>query len=156
MKRQLDLQLFAEAAEETPQETPIDENLEQRFLSHLQELHRQAEALKGAYPGLNLQEELKNPVFVRLTAPGVGLSVEDAYCAVHRRELQAAAMAAAQAQISQAIASGAMRPRENGLSYQAGAVSSFDYRSATREQREQLKKRIRQAAADGRKLYPGR
>lgn len=159
-KNQLDLQLFAQeegqVIPEANREQRIDETLEQRFITHLEELQRQAAALKAVFPGLDLQQELKNPVFVRLTAPGVGLSVEDAYYAVHRKELQAAAMAAAQAQVSQAIASGAMRPRENGLSGQAPAVSTFDYRSATKEQREELKKRIRQAAADGRKVYPGR
>jgi hypothetical protein len=34
-------------------------------------------------------------------------------------------------------------------------VSTFDYRNASREQREALKQRIRQAAARGEKLYPG-
>lgn len=168
-KERLALQLFAEGVQEAeapaqtegppeePQESPQGDGREQqlqRFASHLQSLERQAEALKGTFPAMDLRQELKNPVFARLTAPGMGLSVEDAYYAVHRREIQAAAMAAAQKQVSNAIASGAMRPRENGLNGQAAAISSFDYRSASREQREELKKRIRLAAAEGRKLYP--
>ena len=57
--------------------------------------------------------------------------------------------------ISNAIASGSRRPDESGTSSQAPSVSTFDYRNASRDQREALKKRIREAAARGEKLYPG-
>lgn len=166
--KRINLQLFAQEeagqqmlpeAEAVSQETgeiPWGQNaLEQQFQNHFRELERQAEEMKLYFPGFDLRRELKNPVFARMTAPGVGLSVEDAFYAVHRRELQAAAVQAAKQQVSNAIAAGAMRPRENGLSGQAPLVSSFDYRSASKEQREDLKRRIKQAAAEGKKLYPG-
>jgi hypothetical protein len=57
--------------------------------------------------------------------------------------------------ISNAIQAGSRRPDEAGTSSQAPSVSTFDYRNASREQREALKKRIRDAAARGEKLYPG-
>ena len=170
MKKKLDLQLFAqeeplqqepvqgETAQVptgTPQEQP-QELLHQRFQSHMEQLQRQARELQAVFPGLDLRRELRDPLFSRLTSPGVGLSVEDAYYTVHRKELQSAAVQTAARQVSNAIASGARRPTESGLSGQAPAVSSFDYRSASPEQRAALKKQIRLAAAEGRKIYPGR
>lgn len=166
MKDKLYLQLFgeaeggAEATTEVPEQSASGEDsrlaeLHQRFESHMQELEHQAQQLQETFPGLNLRQELRNPMFSRLTSPAVGLSVEDAFYTVHRRELQSAAMEAATRQVTNAIASGAMRPQENGLSGQAPAVSTFDYRNASREQRENLKRQIRLAAAEGRKLYPG-
>jgi len=168
-KKNLNLQLFAQEevagetepfdGEQNPQEAAGTASEEAWRLAlyrrHFQELERQAEELKTVFPDFDLRRELRNPVFARMTAPGVGLSVEDAYYAVHRRELHNAAIQAAKRQVSNAIATGARRPRENGLAGQAPAVSAFDYRSATKEQREDLKRRIRLAAAEGKKLYPG-
>ena len=170
-RRWFDLQLFAEDGgeaapaepesvdteqQQAPQLSPQTAQLHAGFALHMQNLERQAQALQVSYPGLDLRKELCNPMFSRLTSPGVGLSVEDAFYTVHRRELQDAAMQAATRQVTQTIASGARRPQENGLSRQAPAVSAFDYRSASREQRESLKRQIRLAAAEGRKIYPGR
>lgn len=127
---------------------------------HYDGLLRQAEGLRQTFPDFDLQRELKNPEFVRLTAPHVGLSVEDAYYTLHRKELQAAAMqfsAQATAQrISSAIQSGSRRPQENGTGSHAPSITTFDYRNASREQREALKQQIRLAAARGEKLYPGK
>lgn len=168
------LQLFAEEGEPTPvqetvqeesapQEEPREETQEAqisretvqnlRFLRHFQSLEHQGQQLRQqGIPDFDLRKELQNPVFARMTAPGSGVSVADAYYAVHRAELQAAAMEAA----VNAVRSGSRRPRESGLEGQAATVTSFDYRRASREQREELKRQIRQAAAEGRKLYPGR
>ena len=114
--------------------------------------------MKAAFPGFDLRRELQNPVFARMTSPNVGISVEDAYYAVHRREIQTAAMqvtAQKTAQkISNAIQAGQRRPAENGTSGQAASVTTFDYSKASRTQREALKQRIRAAAARGEKLYP--
>ena len=133
---------------------------EQRMQQHYQGLLQQGEALKQKYPNFDLQAELKNPVFARMTAPGVGLSVEDAYYSVHRREIEEAAMqVTAQRtaqQIANAIQSGTNRPEENGTSSHAPSVTTFNYRNASREQREALKRAIREAGARGEKLYPGR
>lgn len=132
------------------------EMLQRHFYSHFRDLQRQAALLKQTYPDLDLNRELQDPVFSRLTSPGVGLSVEDAYYAVHRKQLQEQMLRTAAQQVTEAIASGAGRPRENGLNRQAPAVTGFDYRNATKQQREDLKRNIRQAAAQGKKLFPGR
>lgn len=132
---------------------------EQKFQEHIQKLEQQGEALKKVFPSFDLRAELKNPAFARMTAPGVGLSVEDAYYAVHRNEIQIATMQATQRQtaqkISNAIQSGSRRPDEAGTSSQAPSVTTFDYRNASKEQRDALKKRIYEAKARGEKVYPG-
>lgn len=133
---------------------------QQKIQQHIQSLEQQGEAMKKTFPNFNLRAELQNPVFARLTAPNSGLSVEDAYYAVHRKEIQTAAMqvtAQKTAQkISNSIKAGQRRPAENGASAQAPSVTTFDYRTASREQREALKRQIREAAARGEKVYPGR
>ena len=132
---------------------------DQKLQEHIMKLEQQGEALKKVFPSFDLRTELKNPAFARMTAPGVGLSVEDAYYAVHRNEIQVAAMQATQRQtaqkISNAIQSGSRRPDEAGISSQAPSVTTFDYRKASKEQRDELKKRIYEAKARGEKVYPG-
>ena len=123
-------------------------------IRHLQNLHQQGEALKARVPGFDLRRQLQNPLFARLTSPDVGLSVEDAFFAVHRKTIQQATMAHTARQtaqkLSSAVAAGAMRPVENGTSGQAPSVAAFDYRAMSREQRNALKARIRA----GEKIYP--
>ena len=137
-------------------------NLEQQQMQqHFMRLEQQGEALKKVFPSFDLRAELQNPAFARMTAPGTGLmSVEDAYRAVHRKEIEAAqsqVIAQRTAQnISNAIQAGSRRPNENGTSGQSASVTTFDYSKASREQREALKQQIRAAAARGEKLYPGR
>jgi hypothetical protein len=136
-------------------------NLEQQKIhNHFVNLEQQGEALKKVFPNFDLRKEMQNPVFARMTSPNVGISVEDAYHAIHRREIDAArsqviAQKTAE-QISNSIQAGARRPDENGTSGQSASVTTFDYSKASREQREALKREIRAAAARGEKLYPGR
>ena len=128
---------------------------QQKIQQHIMNLEQQGEEMKKVFPNFDLRKELQNPVFVRMTSPNVGLSVEDAYYACHRRELQTAAMqvtAQKTAQkISNDIQAGRRRPSENGTSGQAPSVTTFDYRSMSPEQRKALKDRIR----SGEKIYPG-
>ena len=133
---------------------------EQKIQRHIAGLEQQGEAMKKVFPNFDLRKELQNPAFARMTAPNVGISVEDAYYAVHRNEIQAASMqvtAQKTAQkISNAIQAGSYRPDEAGITGQASSVTTFDYSKASKDQREALKKAIRDAAARGEKLYPGR
>ena len=136
-------------------------NIEQQKLhNHFVKLEQQGEALKKVFPKFDLRTELQNPVFARMTSPNVGLSVEDAYHAVHRKEIEAAqsqVIAQRTAQnISNAIQAGSRRPDENGTSGQSPSVTTFDYSKASKEQREALKREILAAKARGEKLYPGR
>lgn len=132
---------------------------QQKFQNHIMKLEQQGEALKATIRNFDLRAEMQNPVFARLTSPSVGLSVEDAFYAVHRKEIQAQSMQVAaqktQEMISNAIQSGTNRPDETGTVSQAPSVSKFDYKNMTPAQRKALKDEIRRAAAEGRKIYPG-
>ena len=132
---------------------------QQKIQDHIMSLERQAEELKKVFPKFDLRTELRNPTFARMTAPNSGLSLEDAYYAIHRKELQTAAMhATAQAtrqQISNAIQANGRRPQENGTSGQAPSVTHFDYSKASPEQRKQFKAFLESERAAGRKVYPG-
>ena len=134
---------------------------EQAIQQHFAKLEQQGEELKKIFPSFDLRKELQNPAFARMTAPGKGImSVEDAYRAVHRNEIDAAAsqiIAKTTAEkISNAIQSGSRRPDESGASSQAPSVSTFDYAKASRDQREAFKRDLRARMARGEKVYPGR
>lgn len=151
-----EVQEKTEAAAQQRAETRTLE--EQRFQEHISRLERQGEEMKKTFPDFDLRTELKNPTFARMTS--IGLSVEDAYYAVHRKDIteaqrQAAAAQTAQ-QISYAIQNNSRRPDENGTTGSAPSVTTFDYSKASRGEREALKAKIRAAAARGEKLYPGR
>ena len=142
----------ARARNQREQERTIEQ---QKIQQHFEKLHQQGEIMKKTFPGFDLMTELKNPAFARMTAPNVGISVEDAYYAVHRNEIQTASMQVAAQKtaqkISNSIQAGRSRPSENGTTGQAPSVTTFDYRNASHEQREALKARIR----SGEKIYPG-
>ena len=155
--KRLDQQARDRARQQRDQQRTLEE---QQIRDHFVSLEKQAESLKKVFPGFDLQTELKNEAFARMLAPGKGImSVEDAYYAVHRKEIDAArsqVIAQQTAQnISNAIQAGTRRPSENGTTGQAPSVTTFDYSKANRQQREALKAQIRAAAARGEKLYPG-
>lgn len=133
---------------------------EQKIRNHIIGLEQQGVALKKVFPNFDLRQELQNPAFARMTSPNVGISVEDAYYAVHRKEIQEASMrATAQItaqKISNSIQAGSRRPDEAGVSGQAPSTTTFDYKNASREQREAFKKNLREKMARGEKVYPGR
>ena len=132
---------------------------QQKFREHIHNLDVQGEELKKTFPSFDLLAELKNPAFSRLTSPSVGLSVEDAFYTVHRKEIEdaKAKLITEQTakQMANSIRSGANRPAENGTAAASPSVSTFNYRNASKEQREDLKRRIRTAAVRGEKIYPG-
>lgn len=133
---------------------------EQKIRNHFTGLEQQALEMKKMFPNFDLQTELKNPAFLRMTSPNVGISVRDAYYAVHHDEMQTAAMQAtakATAQnISNNIQARQRRPDENGISGQAPSATTFDYSKASPEQREAFKRDLRARMARGEKVYPGR
>lgn len=132
---------------------------DQKLRAHFDKITREGEALKKVFPNFDLRKELQNPAFARMTSPNVGISVEDAYYAVHRNEIQAAAMQATAQRtaqhISKSIQAGSRRPDEAGASSQAPSVTTFDYSKASREQRDAFKKDLRERMARGEKVYPG-
>ncbi len=121
---------------------------ESRMQQHYQKLVQQGEALKKTFPQFDLQQEILNPEFVRLTSPGVGIDVATAYQVIHRDEIMPAAMQYAvqktQQQTAAAIAANARRPVENGV---GGASQVADVRDDprkwTRADREEVRRRVR-------------
>lgn len=117
------------------------------LLDHIRQVTRQAEEMKRSFPAFDLAREMQNPAFARLTAPGVGLSVKDAFFAVHGRELQQDSMVYAARQAGERIAAsvmaGASRPRENALSPRSAAGLTVDVQAMDRKTRAEYRRRIR-------------
>jgi len=144
------------AKADAPKAVPKEGRVGQGLRTHYDGIHRQALAMGQKYPDFNLERELNNPTFLQLTGPKVGLSVEDAYVAVHHRELMEAVARGARQEAANAIRAGGSRPVEHGMGAKAPAVVTFDYKNATRSQRAAFKKQIYEAAARGEKIYPAR
>lgn len=133
---------------------------EEAFQKHFEALYDQGQELKKIFPSFDLHTELKNDAFARMTAPGKGMmSVEDAYRAVHRKEIEAATVQltyqmSAQ-QMSNAIQSGSRRPQEHGTSGQAPTVTTFDYSKMGKDERAKYDAWVRSELRAGRKPRPG-
>ena len=127
------------------------------IMNHLRSLQAQAEELRRDFPDFDLDAALRDPAFLRLTAPALGVGVREAFYALNRPRLDelAAARAAeeSRALLARAVSGGARRPREGGGSGAAALLRS-DYAALPRERQLALKQRIREAAARGEKMYP--
>lgn len=141
---------------DTPEDTVIAEALARA--DRRADLERQAARVRERIPTFDLARELSNPMFEGMTS--LGMSVEDAYCALHHKELLEAAVREATQKtaekIAGAIRSGSRRPSESGGSSQAPSVSAFDYSKASKAQREAFKKDLLARMARGEKVYPVR
>lgn len=133
---------------------------EQMMRKHFVKLEEQSAQLQKLFPKFDLRTELQNPNFARMLSPSnvnAGITVEDAYYAVHRKEIQAASMKVAAEKtaerISNSIQAGQRRPDELGATH-APSESTFDYKHASKAQRDAIKAQIKQAAMRGEKLYP--
>lgn len=109
-------------------------------------LQGQAQEVKKIYPSFDLGAELKNETFARLIA--AHFDCRQAYEFAHKDELvrsgmQFAAQTAAQ-QVSDAVQANGRRPTENGVGNASGGVVWVDDpRKLTREQRKDLRQRVR-------------
>lgn len=148
-------------SEETAMQMDIQDRQEQQrqFAAHISKLEQQAEAMKQIYPDFDLRKEMQNPVFLRMTGPGVNVPVEAAYYAIHKDEIQKATAQVAARKTAEmaanAVASGSVRPNEGTMNQASAPVAARDYRSYTKQEREALKKRILDSEASGEKIYPG-
>lgn len=115
---------------------------EQRMQEHFNQLAQQADKAKALYPGFNLMQEMQNPEFARLTAPGVGIDVQRAYELVHMDEIKAQAAQQQAKAFANSIKANGARPTENGLnSEQAAATVKTDPRQLTPADRAEIKRR---------------
>ncbi len=127
---------------------------EAQVQKHFHNLVTQGDALRQIYPSFDLNTELQNPRFFELTKPGVNVDVRTAYEVVHRDEIIGGAMQYTAEQtaqkLSSAMASGANRPSENGLSSSTGPINlNTDFRKMATEDRASFDKLV-QAIKRGR------
>lgn len=124
-------------------------NIEQAFWDdHFDKMTAQAEAMKQIFPDFDLRTELGNEQFARLTHPSVGLSVEDAYYTVHRKELEPQMMAygmnRARQQMSQTIQAQRARPVEGAMRSQGQQAAQLkqDFSQLDRKQRDEYRRKV--------------
>lgn len=125
---------------------------EGQLREHLARLMAEGERLKSRLPDFDLERELENPDFLRLTAPHSGVGLEDAFFALHRDSIAQSAARESLAALSRSMRRQQLRPRESRAGQTpvpAGAGSM------SRAEREALKKRILEAKAQGRRLSVG-
>ena len=115
--------------------------------SHFRKLVEQSEEMKSVFPGFDLEAELQNPSFARLTSPEVGISVRDAYFALHHDDIQKASMqyAARQAmqQVAQSVQANGARTVENGMLSTGAVQAKTNPKEFTRQDREEIRRRVR-------------
>lgn len=99
----------------------------QRILAD-QEMQRwQAEAaeLQAKYPDFNLDEQMQNPDFADLLR-NHNVTLEGAYMALNHDKVIQQTVRRAEKRVTDTVAAGKNRPRENGMGSQAGAAMSKD------------------------------
>ena len=120
---------------------------ESALRQHYQRLATQAEEMKQAFPGFDLQAELQNPLFMKWTSPQYGMSVKDAYFAIHHDEIQKATMQyagqRATQQIAASVQAGARRPQENGMQGVGAALIKSDPSTWSKADRDEVRRRVR-------------
>lgn len=105
---------------------------------------RQAQEAQRMFPGLQLQQEVRNPGFLRLLDQG--LCVQDAYFLTHRDQIIPAAMhrsaRAVEETLASRIAANASRPMESGMITKGAAVTKSDVSQMSRAQRQAIISRV--------------
>ena len=101
---------------------------------------------KQVYPGLDIQQELKNPAFQRLVW-GAGVDVRTAFEVVHRDEIMSGALKYAaqktRSDVASTIAAGRARPVEGAAGGAVAVDNQMVPSKLTKEQRENIKMRAR-------------
>lgn len=122
---------------------------QQRFQQHISKLVQQGEELKQMFPDFDFRREMENETFRRLTSPEVGISVADAYFAIHRNELtpqlMGYGMQRAQMQMGQTLQAQQARPAEGAMRNQGQAAADvrINPKTMTRAERAEIKRRVR-------------
>lgn len=109
---------------------------------HTEQVIREAEELRRLIPDFDLRREMRNPRFIFLTAPGMGISVKEAFFAIHGEEIMRYAAARAGNRLAASVRSGAGRPMENGMQAQNPVSMGVDIRNMDKKLREEYRRRI--------------
>ncbi len=117
---------------------------QQRAQNQLQQWFTEAEAMKGKYPGFNLDAEVQNPQFVSMLKAGI--PVEHAYKVIHMDEIVSDAMRTSAANTEKAVVSNVRakgtRPQENGTASQSAFLIKDDVSKLTRKERAEIARRV--------------
>lgn len=110
-------------------------------------LQRQVQQVQQVYPGFDLDTEMANPTFQRLTW-GAGVPLQTAYEVVHRDEILTGAMQYATQRTAEKVANsvraGARRPSEAAHAGQSAVVAgNKSPKDWSKEEREAIKARVR-------------
>lgn len=139
--------VYKQLQDEHEQRIKEDERAQQRqaLEKHVTSIRQQADELKQLFPGFDLNKEMENPEFIKMTQPG-GVSVEQAFFALHGKELIPELMAygvqTGKEQISRSIQANQARPIEGAsLRGSAGASVRLDTENMSDERYEEIKRR---------------
>ncbi|MBR3293892.1 MAG: hypothetical protein IKI69_05665 [Oscillospiraceae bacterium] len=142
-----------QAAEEQRERDALEQ---QQFKLHVGRLFQQAEELKKLFPDFDLRRELDNEKFRLFTSPQIGMSVKDAFYAIHHDEIRQAESALiakrTQEAFAASVAAGAVRPQEGGGA-RAASTGDVAGRKWDRASIEQVKRDAEAARARGEKYY---
>ena len=131
------------------QQQEAQREAQERIRQHYDRLKQQETSMKELYPDFSLKKELQNPAFLRMTSPEGGISVEDAYYAIHHKELapqmMAYGMQRAKAQMGQTLQAQRSRPVEGAVRAQGqpAAQMKMNPKNMTREERAEIKRQVR-------------
>lgn len=118
------------------------------FDKHIQGLITSFDAeVKPLFPKADWRTEMQNPMFQRLTSPDIGMSVKDAYFAIHGAEINQQSMQVAaqkaQEKLSQSVQSNRRRPSENGMRNAAPVREvRSDPRQWSKDERAEVRRRV--------------
>ena len=118
------------------------EGLVQQIMAdrEMQTWMQQAEAVRAEHPDFDLDTEMQNPVFQNMLRGGA--TMEGAYLALHFNDVKSRMAANAEKKVTDAVAAGARRPRENGMGSAAGASVGADPMKLSKAEFEDYLKRI--------------
>ena len=109
------------------------------------EWQRQSESLKTRYPNFSLENEAKNPQFVKLLQNGI--DVKTAFETIHHDEILSGAMMqtanAVRKNVTDSIKARGLRTSENGINAQAGVIVKNDVSKLTSKDRAEIARRAR-------------
>lgn len=134
-----------EAFSQKEEVTDVPE-LDESVIERVRALAAGVKAARELYPELDIAEELRDPVFVKLMAAAEG-DVRRAYEMKHHDLIVTSAMRYAaehtEQRLAEAMASRQSRPCENAVDGGSAVMMTDDPKNLTRAQRSEIKKRVR-------------
>lgn len=137
----LEAQMRAEYLAQMQQRS--QEEMERRLGRDAQSWLEESRETEQLYPGFKLENECRDPRFVRLLE--VGMDMKSAFEALHHREILQNAVRYTAQNVAERLVenwqSRQGRPVENGASGKSSAVIRPDVRRMTRQDREEMERR---------------